>query len=273
MRVTELMTRDVVSVLRDTSLDEAMDLMDDKGIRHLPVVDGDRLAGELSERDLLEVTGWLPKRVREVLEAPAGTVGDFMHAPVVTVSPQDTVVTACVRFTEWNIGCLPVLDDGTLVGMLTDSDVMQAYTKACAGASLAVESDPRVEEVMTIDVLSADHRTPAEEALEFCRTKELRHLPLIDGDELVGMVTDRDLRLSVGRGQLEGTPVGELGATELVTVEPDTRLSRAAELLLANKIGAIPVVDGGRMVGMVTSADVLNHCTQAFATPHGPASA
>ena len=267
MNVAQLMTRGVRTLPRDAGIDQATELMDAEGVRHLPVVDEGRVVGVLSERDLLEVTGWLPKRVREVLEGPTGTTGDFMHHPVVTLSPQDSLVTACLRLVEWNIGCLPVLDDGVLVGMLTDSDVLAAYASGCRDASIAVESDPRVESLMTTDVISADHRMPAEEALEFCRSKHVRHLPLLDGDDLVGIVSDRDLRLSVGRGQLEGTPVGELGRDELVTIEPDAKLSSAAELLVRHHIGALPVVERSRLVGLVTSSDVLNHCAGAFATP------
>lgn len=271
MRVSELMTRDVLSVARDASLDEAMELMDEEDVRHLPVADGRRIVGVLSERDLLEATGWLPRRARELLEAPAGQVEDFMHAPVVTVSPQDSVVTASMRLVEWNIGCLPVLDDGVLVGMLTDSDVLAAYAEACRGGATTILSDPSVDRVMTTDIVSADHNTPAEEALEFCHQKNVRHLPVHDGDDLVGIVSDRDLRLCIGRGQLEGTPIGELGPEELVTIGPEAKLSRVAKMLVHDHIGAVPVVDGKRMVGLVSSVDVLNHCAKAFAKIPGSA--
>ena len=174
-----------------------------------------------------------------------------------------------MRLVEWNIGCVPVLDDGCLVGMLSDSDVLAAYAKACRGVTISVDSDPYVGGVMTVDVMSADHRTLAEDALAFCRSKHIRHLPVQDGDDLVGIVSDRDLRLSIGRGQLEGTPIGELAPTELVTIDAETRLSKAAEILIDDHIGAIPVVEGKRLIGLISSADVLNHCTKAFATVAG----
>jgi len=257
------MTSNVVSVARSASLDEAMELMDERDVRHLPVVDGDRLVGVLSERDLLELTGWLPKRVREMLESPSGQVGDYMHAPVVTVSPADTLVTASMRLKEWNVGCLPVLDETELVGMLTDSDVIGAFVKSCrTGRRL----DPAVSEVMTTQVVSSDAATPAEQALALCRAEHVRHLPVCEHGALVGIVSDRDLRLCIGRGDLEGTPIGELGPDELVTVTADAQLSEAAKILVHDHIGAVPVVDGNKLIGLVTSADVLEHCTKAFAT-------
>ena len=271
MKVSELMTCDVLSVAGDASLDEAMEMMDAEGVRHLPVVEEERVVGVLSERDLLEVTGWLPKRAREVLEAPTGQVRDFMHSPVVSVSPQTSIVTAALRLIEWNIGCLPVLEDGVLIGMMTEIDVLGAYAKACMVGAPSVESDPTVDEVMTIEVVSADHRMAAEEALEFCRRKNVRHLPVLKGDTLVGIVSDRDLRRCIGRGQLEGTPIGEIAPDELVTIDPDSKLSGATEMLVRHHIGAIPVIESERLIGLITTADVLNHCTQVFATTRGSA--
>ncbi len=265
MKVSELMTREVLQVGREASLDEAMERMDTGDVRHLPVVEDGRVVGMLSERDLLEVTGWLPPRVREVLDAPSGTVGDFMHSPVVSVSPQDSIVTASLRLLEWKIGCLPVLDDGVLVGLVSESDVLGAYVRACRNKSIPRDMDPDVEEYMTTEIELADHGMEADEALEICRSKQIRHLPIQEDDELMGIVSDRDLRLLVGRGQLEGTKLGDLPLKELVTAECGTRLSNAAALLVHHRIGALPVVEGRRLLGLVSSADVLAHCSRAFA--------
>lgn len=265
MKVSELMTRDVLHVARDASLDEAMERMDRAGVRHLPVVEDGHVVGMLSERDLLELTGWLPRRVREVLDAPSGTVGEFMHAPVVAVSPQDTLVAAALRLMEWRMGCLPVLDDGVLVGLLSESDVLQAYARACEDRSITGDADPSVEECMAKDVLCVDREIEADEALELCRTRKIRHLPVRDADGLAGIVSDRDLRLLVGRGQLEGTKLGAMALRALVTIAPGTRLSHAASLLVERGIGALPVVEDGRLLGLVSTVDVLDHCSRAFA--------
>jgi len=77
---------------------------------------------------------------------------------------------------------------------------------------------------MSLNFLSEPHDLPAEQALELCHAKEVHHLPLFDGEELIGIVSDRDLRRYIGRGQLEGTPVAELASEELVTVAPQAPL-------------------------------------------------
>jgi CBS domain-containing membrane protein len=275
MRLSTIMTRDVFHITPDASVDEAMELMDANDVRHLPVIDtasgSGRLVGLLSERDLLEGTGWLPERARELLEAPSGPIRKFMHAPVVTVSPQDSIVTACLRLVDWNIGCLPVLEDTELVGMLCDSDVLGTYVKACRDTSSPAASDPLVDEVMTVDMVTVEQDMPAEEALELCRRKNVRHLPVMASGDLVGLVSDRDLRLCLGRGQLEGTPIGQLAHGTPLTIPPRTPLSRVAEVLVKGRIGAVPVADGARMVGFVSAVDVLNHCMNVFAAAHPPA--
>ena len=264
MRIQDIMTPDVVRIDADASLDQAMELMTNEDVRHLPVIGQGRLVGVLSEREVLEATGWLPPSVREVLEAPTGAVREFMHTPAVTASPQDSVVTALLRLLDWRIGCLPVLDEIELVGMLTEVDLLDAYARACGERVLFVESDPGVSSLMTEDVCCAEPNTPAEEALELCRTSHIRHLPIQHGGRLLGIVSDRDLRLSIGRGELEGTPVSELVGDELYTVDAEDKVSVAARAMVQHRIGALPVVDRGALLGLLSTRDVLEHCLKAF---------
>lgn len=263
MLVSQYMTEDFVRTKPDASFDDAAQTMDEEDVRHLPVVDGEMLVGVLSDRDLLDATGWLPRPVRDVLEAPAGTVKDIMHAPVACVSPADSLHAASTRLLEWGIGCLPVLRDTHLVGILTELDVLDAYVTECEGGR--VENDPTVADLMSREVVTTTADTPADEALELLRERKIRHLPVLDGEQLLGIVSDRDLRLMKGRGQLEGTPMRELCPAKTHCIAPKDRLSRAAQLLASHRIGALPVVEGGALIGILSSTDVMTHCAEAFA--------
>jgi CBS domain-containing membrane protein len=99
--------------------------------------------------------------------------------------------------------------------------------------------------------------------------RRVRHVPIVDREgDLIGLVTQRDLARSV-LGRLEDLPIGverdllrsrrvrEIMTTEPETVEPETRLSDAASTLLENKIGCLPVVEGMRLVGILTEADFV----------------
>jgi acetoin utilization protein AcuB len=93
-----------------------------------------------------------------------------------------------------------------------------------------------------------------------------RRLPVIDNGKLVGIVTERDLRKH--EGYLNSTRVDAAMASEVVTVPVGATVEEAARLMIVNKIGGVPVVDNGKLVGIVTATDVLKaflhvvHATQ-----------
>jgi CBS domain-containing protein len=82
-----------------------------------------------------------------------------------------------------------------------------------------------------------------------------RRLPVVDDGHLVGILTERDLRAHAG--YLESTRVNVVMRTAVVTVAPDDNVEDAARLMLKHKIGGLPIVADGRLVGIVTTSDLL----------------
>lgn len=272
MRVSALMTRKPYTLQPGASLDEAIQLMDEHGLRHLPLVDGDRLVGIVSDRDLLAATGWLPARVREVYQDPvtdqrARTLMELAHARVHTLSPEDTVVSAAVELVSSKIGCLPVLERGVLVGILTETDLMRAFADGCRGRARGTVIDPPVSSRMTRGVRTATSSATLEEALELLRALDVRHLPVVQDERVVGIVSDRDLRRAQGSNRDGDTTVDEVMSHSVATIEPEKPLSFAADLMLLRRIGAVPVVDDDRLVGIVTTTDLLDHCLESLRDP------
>jgi len=97
------------------------------------------------------------------------------------------------------------------------------------------------------------------ETLDDARRKmdkgNFRRLPVVKGGQLVGIVTDRDLRQRVG--QLEHTRVDAAMTKQVITVTPDMLLDQAANLLVKHKVGGLPVLDSGKVVGIITAIDML----------------
>ena len=126
-----------------------------------------------------------------------------------------------------------------------------------------------VTEWMTRPAVTIRAAAPVREAAALMKAREIRHLPVVDdADRLVGIVTDRDLRQIVfdpaiqdRLGEvaeiLEGLTVREVMTWGVVTVKPATGIRQAARLMHEQKIGALPVVEDGRVVGMLTERDVL----------------
>lgn len=98
-----------------------------------------------------------------------------------------------------------------------------------------------------------------------------RHIPVVADDELVGIITDRDIRLAVNSPVikedadlsretiLDGVKVNDCMTCEPQCVSPNTPLNEVADLLSLNKFGAMPVVDDGKLVGMISYIDFLKH--------------
>jgi acetoin utilization protein AcuB len=123
---------------------------------------------------------------------------------------------------------------------------------------------------MTSNPATVTPRTTIAEAWDLMRELDIRHLPVVDGEALVGMLSDRDLgNLDVtsllteeGADALRrrlSRPVIQLMSTDIVAAEPETEVSELVTLLLEHKVGAIPVVtpDTRQIVGIVSYIDVL----------------
>lgn len=262
MKVATIMTADPVTVQKSSTVQRVMDLMDDHDVRHLPVVEGVEVVGVLSDRDVLEASGWLAPRQSEILEVPTPRVADLMRTPVLSCAPGDSLETLLRVFVEGRVGCLPVLQDGELRGIVTEVDLLRAYADGCRRGIVTPEEDAPVEEFMTPTPSSVGPDHACDEAASILRQGGFRHLPVVEGERVVGILSDRDLRRARGRGQLELTLVGELMTPEPQTARPSERLSSVALILSSERIGALPVVSGGRLVGLLSQLDVLAPCTR-----------
>ena len=121
-----------------------------------------------------------------------------------------------------------------------------------------------VKDSMTREVVALPPQSTAGEALALCRERRIRHLPVLEGDRLVGIVSDRDLRSATpalgdpARAEALGRIlVHEVMVREVATAHPDDPIEEAANALRERKIGCLPVIEDGALVGMVTSSDVM----------------
>src|SRR5918912_3336397 len=123
--VSDAMSREIVTLSPDETAATALALCRERRIRHLPVLQGGRLVGIVSDRDLRSSTPALgdPDRAAALQRI---LVEDVMDREVVTADPEDPIEQAANTMRERRIGCLPVLEGEELVGIVTASDVMEA---------------------------------------------------------------------------------------------------------------------------------------------------
>ncbi|HET7874386.1 MAG TPA: CBS and ACT domain-containing protein [Methylomirabilota bacterium] len=125
-----------------------------------------------------------------------------------------------------------------------------------------------VQDVMQTELLTITPETTLPEAIKLVQRRGVRHLPVVEGQTLVGIVSDRDLKRAMPSGAtslsaqelnylLDRVQVGEFMTRTVITVAPIFPVEEAARLMVSEKISALPVTDGERLVGIVTETDVL----------------
>ncbi len=121
---------------------------------------------------------------------------------------------------------------------------------------------------MTADVISVDINEPIRRAWDLVEEKRLRRFPVLDGGRLVGIITDRDLRNATASSVvlterkyhdflLDHVKVESIMTPGPRTVTPDSGLKEAARSILEMKVGGLPVVEGGKLVGIITETDLI----------------
>lgn len=116
-----------------------------------------------------------------------GTVGDLMSRDLLLVDPSDSIGEAAQKMTERGVGSVVVSDFGRMIGILTERDVMKAV------AGRVHSSEARVREWMTAEPVTVEPETPVEEAGRLMLEQGFRHLPVVEGERPVGIISIRDL--------------------------------------------------------------------------------
>jgi CBS domain-containing protein len=118
---------------------------------------------------------------------------------------------------------------------------------------------PKVREFMTDRPRCVTPETPVSEAAELMASEDVGSLPILEGEKLTGVVTDRDIviRAVAKKKDPQGMPVREVASRDLVTVRPEEDLSEALKLMASYQVRRLPVVDeDNRLIGVLAQADV-----------------
>ncbi len=132
---------------------------------------------------------------------------------------------------------------------------------------------PIIESIMVRDLVTVTPTDPIRIAIERMREHGCRRLPVLESGKVVGIVTDRDLRRATNSPfvlrerwyddfVLDHISVKACMSPNPRTVTPQTKIVEAAKLMRDKKIGGLPVVENGKLVGIVTETDLLNYLIQ-----------
>ena len=199
-------------------------------------------------------------------ERLGGTVGDFMHRYLEVVPPKTTIVEAAERMREKSLGSLLVEstdEEGRVSnrsGIVTETDLIRKVLAKGIDPSLTM-----VDQVMTSPLLTIMPDRPMLDASHLMETDHVRYLCVSDKDEIVGIISVRDLvRYFVDS---EGGPIRDLDnvyrplsvlmRTTMETIASERTVLEAAQTMAEKRIGSLLVLEAGEMVGIVTETDVV----------------
>ncbi|SFN37673.1 CBS domain-containing protein [Bizionia echini] len=133
-----------------------------------------------------------------------------------------------------------------------------------------------ISEIMTKTVITLNHTDELETAERLFKTKKIRHIPVVSGDEIKGMLSYTDLlRISFADAVDEDDDsvdtvvynmftIEQVMAKNLVSVPSTTTIKEVAEILATKEFHALPVVDANKLVGIVTTTDLINYLIEQF---------
>jgi CBS domain-containing protein len=115
-----------------------------------------------------------------------------------------------------------------------------------------------IREAMTSNPTTIEPGTTAQEAARTMKSEDVGSLPIVEGDRLVGVVTDRDLAIRIlAEGKGGDTTVGDIASKDVVTVDPEQSLEEAARLMADHQVRRLPVTEeDGKLVGILAQADI-----------------
>ncbi len=267
MRVGEYMTQNPFTVSEQTSMKDAVLMLDRHHIRHLPVTNGSRVVGMVTDRDIRRASPSLQAGIEgdyeQVLAAtPVARIMTKEPLAVMTVT-EDTPLADAVRvMVEKKFGALPVVRGEELIGIISEIDALKILAEREEVVPM------RVGEYMIQNLFTVHEQASMKEAVSLLGRHHIRHLPVTNGSRLVGMVTDRDIRRAtpsllsgIRREDFEqvlvATPVARIMTKDPVTVTESTPLVDAVRLMVEKKFGSLPVVRGEELVGIFTDIDAL----------------
>jgi len=115
----------------------------------------------------------------------------------------------------------------------------------------------RIKHWMIKDVVTISPQATVEEAVQLMKKHSIRHLPVTEGDRLVGLVTESSIRQYALPAVMDKLPIREVMIVNPITIDSEATIDEAARLIYRYKIGGLPVTHEGRLVGIITITDLL----------------
>jgi len=178
-------------------------------------------------------------------------VKDVMNKNVITISPDETVISAAKSMSENNVSCIVVIDKGDVAGILTEKDFLAQI--ACKNYN---SDRTAVAETMSCPVKSIPPDFSVFDASRIMEDEQIKRLLILDGKELVGIVTQTDLTRALTSYD-KWKDVVEIMSSDIAVIQTKDTIAEAAEIMNSHNISSIVALEGKKVQGIITEKDII----------------
>ena len=245
LNVGDVMSEEVATICPDEIVISAAKIMSDNKISCLVVMDSGNVAGIITETDVLRRLGNKGKDIYRT------KLGRIMSSPVETVPPDLSVLEAGKIMGVKHIKRLPILKDEKLVGIVTQTDLVRALT------SYGLWRD--ISEIMSRDISGIQRNASVAEAAEIMTSRKISCIIVMDGNNVAGVLTEKDLLGRVVALQRDpvNTRVEDVMSFPVTSVPPAFSVFSAGKIMEEMNIRRLVVMKDKRLCGIVTQTDIF----------------
>jgi len=254
MKVKEIMTKDIIDIDKDESLKQVLNLMKKHNITKIPVVEDKKLVGIVTDNKISYKLGSIRKKGVPASRLHASSVTD---KDIVKISPDTEIKMILKDVGKPGPTMLCVVDDDKLLGVITKADLLHL-----------VKSKKQVKEIMRkkIHTVSADDRVV--HARRIMIDNDIARIPVMEKGNLIGMVSDNEIAFAIAKlkrsfplgrqkHRLDELLVSDIMKSPALWTKSDIAIREAASIMIENNVGALPIVEKNKMIGIISRTDLL----------------
>ena len=254
MKVNEIMTKDVITVDKDDNLKHILKLMKKYKITKIPILENKKLIGMVTDNIIAYKLGSIRKKGVTPSRLHASSVND---KNIECISPDTDVKSILEKVGKPGPTMLCVMENDSLVGVLTKADLLPL-----------VNSKKQIRETMGKKLLTVFPDDRVIHARRIMIDENVARLPVADQGKLIGNISDNeiafalaDVKISFPLGrqkhQLDELLVKDVMKTPAIWAESTMAAKDAAAIMLKNNVGSLPVIEQGKLIGIVSRTDLL----------------
>ena len=254
MKVKELMTKDIITVDKDVDLSYVLNLMKKNDITKIPVLEDKKLIGMITDNIIAYKLGSIRKKGVPPSRLHASSV---MDKEIGCVSPETNIKDILKMVGKPGPTMLCVTENSKLIGVITKADLLPL-----------VKSKKQIREIMKNKLFTVSPDDRVIHARRIMIDEGIARLPVVEQGLLVGMITDNEIAFALAdikrnfplgrqKHQLEELFVNNVMKFPAIWTEPKISAADAALIMIKNNVGALPLVEKNKIIGIVSRTDLL----------------